>query len=324
MLFEFKFVKESKLYFKIHWVWDKVPITKVVPNNLIYLLDFSKVFSNLSRYLFKVTNWNSYLIKLLEFLFQCGPPVSLAISLRRAHSPGPFFHADSMPNSVAKRRRPPRPPYPATVQSSASPERRVGRAAARVSSSIGRIASFLHTPSKCFPPLCTAATRSVAMPPPCHQRPKLQARAIAALHVGTVADLHRQPPLRARRSPPSSSAGWVPRSALLPGHAPSRPSPKLNSQHRSRRARCHLASTPSHHCSPRRSMPRRSRATAAPRAPPLVSRSPSPATHRRAGAARAPPLSRSAHPPLLPRSQAFGPYCACGLVRPSRPAGFRA
>jgi hypothetical protein len=37
---EFKFEMESSAYFKIHEVWEEVPITKVVPNCIFYLQQF--------------------------------------------------------------------------------------------------------------------------------------------------------------------------------------------------------------------------------------------------------------------------------------------
>jgi hypothetical protein len=45
-LFEFKYVKESKLYFKIHLLSFKVSIIKVVSNISIYLQKFSRIFKS--------------------------------------------------------------------------------------------------------------------------------------------------------------------------------------------------------------------------------------------------------------------------------------
>jgi hypothetical protein len=44
---EFKFEMESLVYFKIHEVWEKVPITKVAPNHIFSLQEFSRVFITL-------------------------------------------------------------------------------------------------------------------------------------------------------------------------------------------------------------------------------------------------------------------------------------
>jgi hypothetical protein len=72
---EFKFEMESLVYFKIHEVWEKVPITKVAPNHIFSLQEFSRVFITLlSIFLAMRIDFGVYLKS--ENPFAWGPLVS--------------------------------------------------------------------------------------------------------------------------------------------------------------------------------------------------------------------------------------------------------